>query len=155
VLFFSRPSGQDARRPKQIRAHVQTGQGEKAADDASATDGRADVARRRGHVGRGQQPPPIRHVGRRRGHARPVPRFHHHVLGVQFAHQTGNSDSPGETPFAVFVLYYYIACLRFGNVREKKLPNTNNDDIIIYSPVGDDRLSVQRTIILYIINHDF
>jgi len=132
VLFFSRPSGQDARWPKQIRAHVQTGQGEKVADDASATDGRADVARRRGHVGRGQQPPPIRHVGRRRGHARPVPRFPHHVLGVQFAHQTGNSDSPGETSFAVFILYYYILFTVWKRAR-KKLPNTNNDDYLFAS----------------------
>jgi len=53
VVLFSRPSGQDARWPEQIRAYVQTGQGEKAADDASTTDGRADVARRRGHVGWG------------------------------------------------------------------------------------------------------
>lgn len=63
-MYFSCPSRQNARRSKQIRAHVQTGQGEKVADDAAATDGRADVARRRGHIGRGQQSPPIRHVGR-------------------------------------------------------------------------------------------
>jgi hypothetical protein len=104
VLYFSRPSGQDARRPEQIRTYVQTGQGEKVADDASATDGRADVARWRGHVCRSQQPPPIRHVGRRRGHARPVPRLHHHVIGVQFAHQTRNSNSPGEMSSANFIL---------------------------------------------------
>lgn len=79
---YSRTSGQDARRPKQIRAHVQTGQGEKVADDAAATDGRADVARRRGHVGRGHQPPPVRHDVRRRGHAGPVPGLDHHVPGV-------------------------------------------------------------------------
>lgn len=72
-VFCSRPSGQDARWPKQVRAHVQAGQGEKVADDAPATDGRADVARRCRHVGRSQQSSPIRHVGWRRGNARPVP----------------------------------------------------------------------------------
>jgi len=81
-LCYSCTSGQDARGSKQVRADVQTGQGEKVADDAAATDGRADVARRRGHVGRGHQSPPVRHDVRRRGHAGHVPGRDHHVPGV-------------------------------------------------------------------------
>lgn len=96
MCFFSRSSGQDARWSKQIWAHVQAGQSEKVTDDAPATNGRADVAWRCRHVGSNQQPSPIRHVGRRRGNAGPILKLEHHIHGVQFAHQTRNTDSSGE-----------------------------------------------------------
>lgn len=45
VYCFSRSSGSHARRSQQVRSHVQTGPGSQVANDATATDSRADAAR--------------------------------------------------------------------------------------------------------------